>query len=883
MHTSTRYGQAALFAAALAIVLTACSGSTGPQGPAGPSGPQGNAGASGPSGPSGPAGQNGAPGQDGSIGPSGPQGETGPQGPQGETGPQGPSGPSGPQGLPGTPAPIPATAGLKINVISATAAGTGADNAISATFTVTDAVGNKVDFLAELAAGAFGTTRGPRWSIAQADAADGAYQPLYQSTRTADATSPIGTVGTQVPASNTALSAVAALYTDNGDGTYTFTFPSAAPLLPTLAAGFPAAVDAAKQTLIAVQASRTYLGIAYPVGASFEFVPGGGTAVARQVVTDAACNSCHRNMAAHGTRRTVNVCLTCHSPGYINPSSATTGATANPIDFRQMIHQIHMGQTQTAATDPARVYKWSATTDFSNVQFAPPNSVKNCTHCHAGTATATNTTPDNWKTKPSVQACGSCHYQVNFTTGANHAGGICTQQTVCANTLSCTTCHSSTSIATIHSPLYAAASNTTFLGNGNGGPRKLEITINSLTLTTPATSTVTFTVKIDGVAADIKTTPLSSLRFTIGGPTADYGTVLASVNKPFNANSTGDFGQGGYIQSPSLGGTGGAALLTATGTAGQFTAPLGDLTALDGQSIGVGVEAYSSEFAPASGCTSTVTGPASATCFQKDWTQTAVPVKYGRVGATATGVVNRRAITSNDLCNKCHGDLGFHGGAARKGPDYCAMCHNALNVNDERTSQYEVFPGTTTPFEKTPNSVQLSVMVHKIHKAGDLFNTYSLGATRDFRASAGPPARAEGEAPPQLFEGAFPGDLKACTTCHISGGNGLPEANVIATRSVTFTCIEDPAADLNAVCGTLSGTGGVIAPDSVAGSTYWTKVQSFTGAGQANCGSCHDTPIAAAHFAAGTVDVAGTKVETCDVCHGDGRFMDPVLMHVPAP
>jgi OmcA/MtrC family decaheme c-type cytochrome len=843
MQISSRYGQAALFAAALAIVLTACTGDTGPAGPRG---------------------------ADGAVGATGPQGDVGPSGPQGLPGETGPSGPSGPQGDPGAPAPIAATAGLKITILSATAT--------SATFKATDTVGNTVNFLTELAAGAFGTTRGPRWSIAQADAADGAYQPLYQVARTADATSPIATVGTQLPASNTALTAVATLYTDNLDGTYTFTFPTAAPLLPTLATGFPVAFDPAKQTLVAVQASRSYLGVSYPVGASFEFVAAGTAAVARQVVTDAACNACHRNMGAHGSRRTVNVCLTCHTPGYVNPASAATGATANPIDFRQMIHQIHVGQAHGQVGGLDRVYQWGST-NFGHVQFAPPNSVKNCRQCHAGTATATNTTPDNWMNKPNRQACGSCHYVVDLTAGTGHGGGACATETDCGGT-SCTTCHPASQIELRHSARYAAATNTTFQGNGNGGPRQLDITIDSLSLTDPAAATVTFTVKIDGVATDIKATPLSSLRFTVGGPTTDYGTVLASIGKPFNANSATDLGQGGYLQSSAFGGTTGAALLTATATAGQFTGPLPNLTALVGKSVGVGVEAYSSEFAPVTATCLAATGPAVAgVCVQKDWTQTAVPVKYGTVGPVtvpATAVVSRRAITSNAKCNACHGDLGFHGGSARKGPDYCAMCHNPLNVNDERTSQFEVDPVSGLAFSKTPNTVQLSVMVHKIHKAGDLFNAYSLGATRDFRAATG---RAEGEAPANAFEGAFPGDLRACDTCHVTAGNGLPEANVIATRSVTFTCTEAAGADLNAVCGTLSATGGVIAPDSLAGDAYWSKVQTFTAAGAANCGSCHDTPIASTHFQINTLN----GVESCDVCHGDGRFMDPVELHIPAP
>jgi OmcA/MtrC family decaheme c-type cytochrome len=215
------------------------------------------------------------------------------------------------------------------------------------------------------------------------------------------------------------------------------------------------------------------------------------------------------------------------------------------------------------------------------------------------------------------------------------------------------------------------------------------------------------------------------------------------------------------------------------------------------------------------------------------------------------------------------------------------MCHNSQNVNDERTSQYEVIPGTATPFSKTPETMQLSVMIHKIHKGSEIVPSgslpnprpvYTIGATRDFRADAAS-GRAEGEAPPAEFAGAFPGDIMTCTACHVPGGYGLPEPGTLPTRYVSFTCKEAPGADANAVCGTLSASGGVIVPDSVAGDAVWTKVQTQVLAGQSHCGSCHDGTVAAAHFALNTL--AG--VESCDTCHGDGRFMDPIEIHIGRP
>src|SRR5262249_17772433 len=155
--------------------------------------------------------------------------------------------------------------------------------------------------------------------------------------------------------------------------------------------------------------------------------------------------------------------------------------------------------------------------------------------------------------------------------------------------------------------------------------------------------------------------------------------------------------------------------------------------------------------------------------------------------------------------------------------------HNANNVNDERTSQFEA------PFSKTPSPVRLAVMIHKIHKGGEAVPVgslpsprppFELGATRDFRAAPNPdPPRAGGGAPPGECDPQSPGDIEDCQTCHMPGGYGLPEPSVLPTRQVTFTCTEAPEADTNAVCGTLSPSGGVVAPDTAAGDAFWMKQQ----------------------------------------------------------
>jgi OmcA/MtrC family decaheme c-type cytochrome len=72
-------------------------------------------------------------------------------------------------------------------------------------------------------------------------------------------------------------------------------------------------------------------------------------------------------------------------------------------------------------------------------------------------------------------------------------------------------------------------------------------------------------------------------------------------------------------------------------------------------------------------------------------------------GAT-TNLPAVRRIVDTQTCNVCHDRLEFHGGGARQDAEYCVVCHN---------------PGTIDA--NSNNSVDMKVMVHKIHMGIDLF------------------------------------------------------------------------------------------------------------------------------------------------------------------
>lgn len=141
------------------------------------------------------------------------------------------------------------------------------------------------------------------------------------------------------------------------------------------------------------------------------------------------CLACHQDMMFHGGgRRGFDACVLCHGsagsedrPKYVAANAPAT--TATTINFRTMLHKIHMGEELTNASSYAIVGFGSAawpnnfgTTTFDEVAFpAMPGGAQNCAMCH-GTATAwTDPTPrehpdgQDLPTRTWRAACGACH------------------------------------------------------------------------------------------------------------------------------------------------------------------------------------------------------------------------------------------------------------------------------------------------------------------------------------------------------------------------------------------------------------------------------------------------------------------------------------------
>ena len=307
------------------------------------------------------------------------------------------------------------------------------------TFSVKDKAGNGVAGLTSVTAGIFKLA--PKDPIGTADGKSyNRWVPyIYRSGRTVNAGyRETGTVaGGQL--------------VDNGGGNYTYTF---ATNLLTATRPFP--INGV--SLIGYDRSLThrvsvYLGgHAGPTGeADKDFVPDGVTALqTRNIVETATCKKCHGpEFRGHGGDRvTVEGCNSCHSPDSKLVNSAANGGATNTIEMAVMIHKIHAGRELPSTAgpdgiffdDPATAVNEAAdngTYNLNNINAtwrsaAFPAVLSNCEVCHTEKTPGTLANLNNWKTVPSRAACGSCHDLIDWTTGANHAGGNMTSDDNCA-------------------------------------------------------------------------------------------------------------------------------------------------------------------------------------------------------------------------------------------------------------------------------------------------------------------------------------------------------------------------------------------------------------------------------------------------------------------
>ncbi len=603
-----------------------------------------------------------------------------------------------------------------------------------------------------------------------------------------------------------------------GGGPYTFTFTFVDDI-----ALAPAEAGLTHRVGIEIYALPSGLRSVNPI---FDFVPNQAGpsytfATTRDIVTTEACNECHNPLgytpSFHGSRRVeTKHCALCHNPNNaLAPQSADPGAPNVPIPFVKAIHGVHTGQDLLVFEDGENHG------DFTEVQI--PQDIRNCNKCHKG--------PDgqNWNTRPSIEACGSCHTDVNFATGEGHAPPL---NLVQADNSLCAFCHvpSGTEIAIIdvHRTVNATPNNP----DVPSGLANFEYFIDNVSVDGAGVASVTFRIEKDGGPLDLSTCPPAG--FT-GGPSfilawalpqdgvsapADY-TNTQSPNDPSTTNGNG----AGDAPSVSV-----CSLITdnlVTGTAAGYTATL--LSSSWERSYSFPDNAAMR-----------------AVAIQSYFTQTAALDEDGdgvldNIGRHTPSVVmavpgdaERRVVVKSGYdsvtgqpfgCLECHETLELHGGSRVNNPQVCVMCHNPNKSSSGRTadpslpsSAIDELGGSPLDFPEATNNFKN--MIHGIHRASDRPFHFVRNRQNGIYYN--------------WSHVTFPGDLMDCTKCHIDDSyvpSSIP-ANVLP--NVERTTTGDPAetmADIIAVRGTVPNDTDLV-DSPIAGACYY----------------CHDSSAAASHM-----------------------------------
>lgn len=202
--------------------------------------------------------------------------------------------------------------------------------------------------------------------------------------------------------------------------------------------------------------------------------PSAEPAYTRNIVTMATCNSCHNDLAFHGSNyNQIETCVTCHNADRVsNPDNI----------FPQMVHAKHLSGF--------------------------PGSLANCQTCHVADDTLSEN--HNWTRVPTMEACGACHNNIDFKAGQGHPAQ--------ADNANCIACHNPDWTANVHND-----------GGNDEALGQFEASITSASL---SGDTVSFTLSLRNPASgQLYTDSANNLNFVADlrvyanwGTSFDYAT-----------------------------------------------------------------------------------------------------------------------------------------------------------------------------------------------------------------------------------------------------------------------------------------------------------------------------------------------------------------------
>jgi OmcA/MtrC family decaheme c-type cytochrome len=736
-------------------------------------------------------------------------------------------------------------------------------------------------------------------------------------------------------------------------GVYTYTFAAS----PFPAAGSPLLANTHTAWLATYRRADTnpvtgYLGngqyTAQNVQFNFDANTGAAVANVRDIVSNASCAKCHDGFKTEtntntgefhsGARISGPYCNICHYEGR---------GTSGFADSAAFVHRVHAGMELTKATSGTFTTGYQAKNPYTGVgptrcgtgletpPVAPcvatvllpvsqytfhgiavtyPQDSRNCTECHDS---ASASKAGQYLTRPTIQACGSCHDQLAATflpvgtavTSANHTGGAGLLNS------SCTGCHDAANIASHHQPVQPPAADACYLQNGVTGCNTNTNAgyIAAVGFVPPGADTITYEIQsvstwLDGAIVR----PQMVFRMLQNGVAVDFGTYAAGVKDELVT---------GYVGGPSIywvwavaqdgvaapadfnaststwlkacwRAPGTSCNLTRDVVTGWYTVQNRAAVVASSAVMLTGGIGYSYNMNSALPLTQTnlaafpVTptnvengtvnfGGGAVTCSVA--TPCVVPVGGLVVAAenvtqVAAGFTGRRVVVDNAKCNACHGQLGveptFHAGQRNDAPS-CSWCHTP----NRSSSQWSANAGS---------------FVHGIHSAAKRtvgFNWHAacqMGAT--WNATTSQCERLGVAEGPSIYypEVEYPGTIGNCTQCHVAGGFdfSLPASqaalpNLLWSTAATGTAAAGMSTSPYVTVGTVYGSAPSFsaATGAVTAGAATTLVSSPIA--QA-CFGCHTSATAQAHIeGAGAIyqpRSAGFVQESCLDCHGTGML-----------
>lgn len=551
--------------------------------------------------------------------------------------------------------------------------------------------------------------------------------------------------GTGPASQATAETATSGVWTEKGNGVYTYKF------LKSLTGDAAVPFDGSMPHRVGLE-----IRIGSPTvpanNAVYTFSPATNLPLessGREIVDNDTCNACHDNLVFHGGARfDLQYCAMCHE------SYSFDAQTGNSIDLKVMIHKIHSG-VNLPSVQAGGLYgifgnsnSWN---DFSEVVYTQDR--RNCTTCHEESDTDTPQAT-NWRLVVNAETCTSCHDDVDFTTGENHGG-------VAATADSCTACH---------------------------GPTSGVLSVQNAHVIPEQVAAAKFAYEV--------------LSVTNSAP-GQFPTVTIRVVDPTNGNAPYDIKAAGgpfqnssaslavdvaYSTRPDFTNTGSGSATASSGTPAQ---PI----RIDFKANGVAVPSIPGAFA----ATATVAIPASATGSGEALIEGRPAVDVNgdgtleRIAVAAVGKtfaitdatpVSRREVVDIEKCNDCHENLTLHGNSRTGNTELCSTCHNPNATDIGRRVAGTACESVTGTLDD--QTIDLKFMIHAIH-AGAVAGYKVCG----YNSTGYDFSHVE-----------YPGKLENCEGCH------LPDTYYPPNSATAVATTIDAGADRSTPLGDVAITAG---------------------------------------------------------------------------